>query len=273
MIEATQEPTSNWAARARNAGRWLTVQQWRSIDDEFGARGGFDARTAAVLLTAAVSLVLARFSNRPESWAAVHGALPWLDGLPRPDLHPHLFWALGRVVNYCVLPMLCTKLVLKRSFREIGVRFVFEPKIWLLYGAMASVAVGLAYFASHTHSFLRVYPKYPNAGESLAGFLCWEFAYGLQFVALEFFFRGFLIFSLARHIGSLALFVMVIPYAMIHFSKPFAECLGSILAGLTLGTIALRTGSIWGGVAVHCVVAWSMDIFALWQLGKLGGLL
>jgi hypothetical protein len=65
---------------------------------------------------------------------------------------------------------------------------------------------------------------------------------------------------------------MIVPYAMIHFGKPLAECLGSVIAGVALGTLSLRTGSIYGGVAVHCAVAWSMDLFALHQTGKLRGL-
>jgi membrane protease YdiL (CAAX protease family) len=85
---------------------------------------------------------------------------------------------------------------------------------------------------------------------------------------LELFFRGFMAFGLARVMGSLALFVMVVPYAMIHGNKPLAECLGSIVAGIALGTIALRTGSIWGGVLLHCGVAWSMDLLALARTGR-----
>ena len=60
--------------------------------------------------------------------------------------------------------------------------------------------------------------------------------------------------------------------AYFHLSKPLAECLGSILTGVVLGTVALRTGSIFGGVAVHCVVAWGMDLSALAQKGKLASL-
>jgi membrane protease YdiL (CAAX protease family) len=130
----------------------------------------------------------------------------------------------------------------------------------------------MTYLASSSASFLRTYPKYAGAGNSLEQFFTWEFAYAFQFLMLEFFFRGFLIFSLARHIGSMAIFVMVVPYAMIHLSKPLAECLGSILTGITLGTVALRTRSIFGGVFVHCVVAWSMDLFALAQKGQLSHL-
>jgi hypothetical protein len=118
-----------------------------------------------------------------------------------------------------------------------------------------------------------VYPKYRAAGASWAQLLTWEAIYGLQFLMLEFFFRGFMLFALARQLGSLAIFVMVVPYSMIHFGKPMAECVGSILAGIALGTIALRTGSFAGGVMVHCTVAWGMDLFALLRTGALQRLL
>jgi len=98
-------------------------------------------------------------------------------------------------------------------------------------------------------------------------------AYGLQFLCLEFFFRGFLLFALARTIGAFSIFVMIVPYAMIHFGKPPAECVGSVIAGVALGTIALRTRSIYGGVFVHCGVAFSMDVFVLIQKGTFQRLL
>jgi aryl-alcohol dehydrogenase-like predicted oxidoreductase len=45
--------------------------------------------------------------------------------------------------------------------------------------------------------------------------------------------------------------------------KPLPETLGAIGAGLILGTIAMRTKSIWGGVLIHVGVAMTMDVFAL----------
>jgi membrane protease YdiL (CAAX protease family) len=137
---------------------------------------------------------------------------------------------------------------------------------------MVAVVLPLTYVASTTDAFLKTYPKYPALDDSLLAIGLWEVAYGFQFLMLEFFFRGFLIFALARYLGWLAVFVMIVPYAMIHFGKPLAECLGSIVAGVVLGTVSLRTGSIYGGVAVHCAVAWGMDLFALHQTGKLRSL-
>jgi membrane protease YdiL (CAAX protease family) len=56
---------------------------------------------------------------------------------------------------------------------------------------------------------------------------------------------------------------MIVPYCMIHFQKPMAETFGAIIAGLVLGTLAMRTRSIWGGVAIHAAVALTMDVLAL----------
>src|SRR5690606_8307604 len=97
----------------------------------------------------------------------------------------------------------------------------------------------------------------------------WEMVYVAQFFALEFFFRGVMLFTLARRLGAQAIFVMTIPYTLIHFGKPLPETLGAIVTGIVFGTLALRTRSIFGGVIVHSAVGVSMDLFALLQKGEL----
>jgi membrane protease YdiL (CAAX protease family) len=44
-----------------------------------------------------------------------------------------------------------------------------------------------------------------------------------------------------------------------------AETFGAIIAGIVLGTLALRTKSIWGGVLIHVGVALTMDLLAVSQ--------
>jgi membrane protease YdiL (CAAX protease family) len=56
---------------------------------------------------------------------------------------------------------------------------------------------------------------------------------------------------------------------MIHFGKPFLETLAAVLAGIVLGTLALRTRSIWSGFLIHVSVAISMDVAALLQTSEL----
>jgi hypothetical protein len=56
---------------------------------------------------------------------------------------------------------------------------------------------------------------------------------------------------------------------MIHFVKPAPEALASIVGGLVMGYLALRTGSIVWGVALHVSVAALMDVSSLWHRGLL----
>jgi hypothetical protein len=252
--------------------RWCG-DQWRWIDAHYRREALPSARAAAVLVTIALALTLARFFGAASAPQRIPELSAWFARLPQPDLYPWLYWAGFKLINYGLLPALCIWFVLRQRLADHGLRFVREPRVWLLYAAMLLIVLPLTFVAAQSTAFLDTYPKYRSAGQSWAGLLVWECAYGFQFFMLEFFFRGFVIFALARYIGSLAIFVMIVPYCMIHFGKPLAECLGSIIAGVVLGTVALRTGSIYGGVVVHCGVAWSMDLFALARNGSLQRLL
>ena len=86
---------------------------------------------------------------------------------------------------------------------------------------------------------------------------------------LEFFFRGFLVHSLKPSLGAYAIFAMTVPYTMIHFQKPMAEAFAAIMAGIFLGWLSWRNGNIWMGLVLHCTVAFSMDILALYNKGLL----
>ena len=90
----------------------------------------------------------------------------------------------------------------------------------------------------------------------------WEIIYVGQFLSLEIFFRGFWLRG-ARTLGVGAIFSMLVPYVMIHFPKPYLEACGAIVAGTVLGSLSMRTGSIWAGFLVHSTVAILMDLLAL----------
>jgi hypothetical protein len=62
---------------------------------------------------------------------------------------------------------------------------------------------------------------------------------------------------------------MVVPYVMIHFSKPYLEACGAIVAGTVLGSLSMKTGSIWAGFLIHSTVAILMDLLALERQGRL----
>ncbi|MCA9600892.1 MAG: CPBP family intramembrane metalloprotease, partial [Myxococcales bacterium] len=84
-----------------------------------------------------------------------------------------------------------------------------------------------------------------------------------------FFFRGFWLTACKRAMGSHAIFAMVVPYCMIHYGKPGLEALAAIIAGIVLGTLSMKTRSIWSGFLIHVSVAISMDVAALLQTSGL----
>ena len=118
---------------------------------------------------------------------------------------------------------------------------------------------------SFTKSFQGKYPFYKAAGDSWQQFVAFELAYGVQFAALEAFFRGFLVFALFKRFGYFGVVIMTLPYCLIHFGKPPAETLGAIVAGLVLGFMALHSKSWLPGALVHWSVGFTMDVACILQ--------
>ena len=88
--------------------------------------------------------------------------------------------------------------------------------------------MGMAISASYRSDFTDHYPFYRLSSRSVSDWLMWEICYVTQFIFLEFFFRGFLLNALRPAIGANAVWFMVLPYLMIHFSKPWLEATGAI---------------------------------------------
>ena len=156
--------------------------------------------------------------------------------------------------------------IYKERVWDYGIRIETAPRIVLLYVCMFVAVFPLVYLVSHSHAFLQKYPFFKEASRTVSSLVLWEAGYGLQFMALEFFFRGFMLQPLRKFMGSSAIFAMMVPYVMIHIGKPMIECFAAVIAGIVLGTLALRTRSIWSGFLIHVSVALSMDILAIWQV-------
>jgi membrane protease YdiL (CAAX protease family) len=192
--------------------------------------------------------------------------LPWriqlrLDGTRRAiSLEAGLTWAFATTAGYLVLPTIFVLFVHKEGLRSIGYRFRgFIRHAWI-YLVLYAVMVPFILFAAGRADFQRTYPFVLNARHDWTTFLVWEASYLLQFFALEAFFRGYLLFTLERRFGWTAIFVMVVPYCMIHYHKPALEAFSALVAGVVLGALALRLRSFYGGVLLHGLVALTMDL-------------
>lgn len=128
----------------------------------------------------------------------------------------------------------------------------------------------LVYIASFNTGFLKTYPTYRGDNAHLflevseyATVAVYELFYATGFIAIELFFRGFLVIGLAFLLGKDAILPMTASYVFLHFGKPSGEAVASMFAGYGLGIIALYSKNIWGGVLIHVGTAWLME-FMTW---------
>lgn len=145
----------------------------------------------------------------------------------------------------------------------------FELKPYLiLFAAM----LPLIAWASFQQDFTEEYPvvKYWKLNSvfglsSLQMFGIYECVYLMDFINVEILFRGLLVIGLVKAMGKEALLPMVVLYAFLHFGKPPAETISSILGGYILGILAYRTHTILGGFLIHMGIAFLMDFMAVLQ--------
>lgn len=188
------------------------------------------------------------------------------------NLYGLLWWCFVSMTFYFVIPAIFVVSVQKRKLSEFGLAAKAEPGFLKLLGICIAIMLPIVYLTSLTESFSSKYPFLhfyeldPNIGTTL---LIWELVYFLQFFGLEFFFRGFLVHSLKPSLGLYSVLIMTVPYVMIHFQKPIAETFAAVLAGLFLGWISYKNGTIWLGLVLHCTVALSMDLLVLYHKGFL----
>ena len=246
--------------------RWfkaVSIDQWRAIDRETDRSpedaGRTNLRVLAILLTCCLSLTLQEYLGNHQTYAR------WFSGARGPnwELGGFAWWSGWRLFGYVILPMIVLALLPGERVRDYHISGKgFFKHLWI-YVALFACILPVVIQASTTASFRNTYPFYRMANRSAFDLWTWEAFYAVQFVSLEFFFRGFLLQGLRRALGANAIFVMLVPYCMIHYGKPMPETLGAIGAGLILGTLAMRTKSIWGGVLIHIGVAVTMDVLAL----------
>lgn len=221
-----------------------------------------DRRTVLVLVPAALIMVFMQYYGLANHFEELFPGIQAPEGAM--ELLKLLWWCAATWLGYLVIPAL---LIWGQGMklRDFGLRMpVGGAHLWL-YAVLFLGSVPFLVSASSRDSFLDMYPFYRPGLEHPVYWLIFEIAYVFTFVTVEFFFRGFLIFGLEKRLGDVSVLVAAIPYCMVHFGKPMPETLAAIVGAIVLGTLALRTRSIYGGVIVHQLIALTMDALALLQ--------
>jgi membrane protease YdiL (CAAX protease family) len=179
-----------------------------------------------------------------------------------------LWWASFTALAFGVPLAVYARWILGVKLRDLGFSTATFVRHLPIYLTFIAVVLPLVVLVSFDEGFRKTYPMAPHVTDSWPRLLGWELVYAVQFFGVEAFFRGYLIFGAARTVGIWGAVISLVPYVMIHFSKPAPEAVASIIAGVALGWAALKSRSIWPGLLVHVTVAWSMDLLALWQKGS-----
>lgn len=263
---------------------WLLFRTtWNELDEEAReyakTRVGPDYRPAIALVLLCLTLSIqeyyggrAFFSESLEPWLQSYEARghTWLKISKYRELYSYGWWVVARILGYVIVPLLVWRVCFKHdSILDMGLRVKgFVSHLWI-YGLCLVVVFFAMAILSQQKDFLSYYPFYKLASRSWFDLWAWEIMYGVQFLALEFYFRGFLLAALRKTMGAAAIFVIAVPYCMIHYGKPYLEANGAIIAGIVLGSLAMRTKSIYAGFLVHVTVAGLMDYYALVARGGL----
>lgn len=241
----------------------------------------FDFKVLIICITTALSLTLIKYWNSYNStvdfisyfinsqWAInINNAF---NSVQYSQLLILSHWVLVRAICYLLLPILIVKFIFKDSLKNYGLSFQHAFKDYKIYLFMLAFMIPIIFTISYSSSFQAKYPFYKLASDEPISIklILWEIEYCFQFFTLEFFFRGFMLHGLKHRFGYYSVLVMTIPYCMIHFTKPMPEAIGAIVAGIVLGTFSLKSKNILLGFFIHCSVAITMDICALWQKGLL----
>jgi membrane protease YdiL (CAAX protease family) len=261
---------------------WLVFRKtWRDLDVESQIhreimlrREEYDLRPAVMLVMAAIILTLQDY----------YGGRSTYDDLVRPflinwelahegsrvklakydELYSYAWWGFARFMGYVLIPFPVYKLLFRHDkLLDMGLRTRGLITHSWIYFLCLSIVIPALWIVSRQPDFGHYYPFYKGASRSWFDLFLWEAIYFGQFLGLELFFRGLWLGALRRSLGSGAIFSMCVPYCMIHFGKPYLEANGAIIAGIVLGSLSMRTKSIYAGFLVHVTVALTMDLVAL----------
>lgn len=265
---------------------WVFRKWWRELDREaalertrYASVGEIDYRPAVCLVMIGAILTFHEYYGgrafyesvlRQELKALEEGGLKWLRVGKYDTLYGYAWWSFSRVFGYVVVPIATWKLLFKQdSLWDYGLHFKGTWRHAWIYAGLMAIVGPVVFIVAQQSDFGNYYPFYKHCSRSWFDLLAWELMYFAQFFALEFFFRGWMIGALRGAMGSAAIFAMSLPYCMIHYGKPYLEAHGAIVAGVVLGTLSMKTRSIYGGFFLHIGVAALMDFLSLYKRSAL----
>ena len=213
-----------------------------------------------ILLSAPILLTIYRYHGYPGTFE------PFFN-LPIPqDQNIRINQFIIFFILTFIIPALYIKLAMKQKLTDFGFGtgdIKYGLKTLILIPVIIAPAI---YFAAKMPDLQTEYPLAKSLLQDQSHLLIYESAYLIfYYIAWEFFFRGFILFGLKEKFGAVnAILIQTISSCLVHIDKPEGEIIGSIIAGIILGIIVLRTKSIWYVVILHAAIGILTDILIIY---------
>lgn len=178
-------------------------------------------------------------------------------------LYEYLYWFASEAVWFFILPVLTILILHRKPLRSFGLGagdWRFGLKISLIFYL---IMLPIVWVASASAEFQSVYPHAQLTKADWNLLLIYELGLLVYFIGWEFIWRGYMLFGLKDYTGpAIAVLIQMIPFVVMHYGKPLPETLGSVIAAIALGALALRVRSFWYCVVIHWTVMFTIDVFS-----------
>ena len=205
----------------------------------------------------------------PVTRAAVLPWVPW-------DRELISFW--GGAFLVVIIPVLIILFFFKEHLRNYGLALPPKDKRAQSVGAFLLLTLVLAptfYIGSLNQGMRETYPFFKHF-TSITQFVVYELSYFPFFIAIEFIFRGYLLFGLAgvaeakdksprdaAYFIGYGVVIQMLPYTVWHLGKPLPELWGTPVWGLVAGILTYYLRSIWPVTLAHWVLNILLDALIL----------
>jgi len=233
----------------------------KEILDQWGKLKSLDKKVVFVFIAVAVLQTVSWYYTSRKFFRAnlYH---PYFTDNEFVQLYEYLFWFIGDFISLFLLPSIIIIFLFKEKLSDYGVKFGDYKVGFTVTLISIAVMLPILWFISASPEFAAKYPHLQMAKSNWSIFIIYEIGMLIYLFAWEFIWRGFMLFGLEKKFGYYAVFIQMIPFVILHNGKPELETFSSILGGIILGIVALRTRSFLYGVFIHFAIMIGIDIFS-----------